>query len=72
MPQHPRELTARQYFSYAYRARRQVWRFTHDSGDQEDIVPSRRLRVTNSDAQLSPLLAGLGIAELPEFMARNI
>ena len=69
MPQHPRELAARQCFSYAYRARSQVWRFTHASGLQEDVMPNGPLRVTNSDALLPPLLAGLGIAELPEFMA---
>ncbi|NIF21564.1 LysR family transcriptional regulator [Candidatus Pantoea multigeneris] len=68
MPEHPRELSARQCFSYAYRARSQVWRFTHQSGAHEDIVPSGPLRVTNSDALIPPLLAGLGIAELPEFM----
>lgn len=68
-PQHPRELSARQCFSYAYRARSQVWRFTHHAGAQEDIVPNGPLRVTNSDALLPPLLAGLGIAELPEFIA---
>ncbi|MEX3019660.1 LysR family transcriptional regulator [Kluyvera sp. STS39-E] len=69
VPQHPRDLSSRRCFSYAYRARSQVWRFTHDSGTQEDIVPSGPLRVTNSEALLPPLLAGLGIAELPEFMA---
>ena len=68
-PQHPHDLTTRQCFSYAYRARSQVWRFTHASGLQEDVVPNGPLRVTNSDALLPPLLAGLGIAELPEFMA---
>jgi len=69
MPQHPRELSGRKCFSYAYRARSQVWRFTHASGAQEDIVPGGPLRVTNSDALLPSLLAGLGIAELPEFIA---
>ncbi|ARU94397.1 LysR family transcriptional regulator [Tatumella citrea] len=69
IPQHPRELSARTCFSYAYRARSQVWRFTHPSGGQEDVVPNGPLRVTNSDALLPPLLAGLGIAELPGFMA---
>lgn len=67
--QHPRELSGRVCFSYAWRARSQVWRFTHPSGAQEDIVPNGPLRVTNSDALLPPLLAGLGIAELPEFIA---
>lgn len=69
VPQHPRELSSRQCFSYAYRARSQVWRFTHPSGAHEDIVPNGPLRVTNSDALLPSLLAGQGIAELPEFIA---
>lgn len=69
VPQHPRELSARTCFSYAYRARSQVWRFTHPSGAQEDVVPNGPLRVTNSDALLPPLLDGQGIAELPDFMA---
>lgn len=69
VPQHPRELSARPCFSYAYRARSQIWRFTHASGVQEDTVPGGPLRVTNADALLPPLLAGLGIAELPEFIA---
>ncbi|WP_232462968.1 LysR family transcriptional regulator [Lelliottia amnigena] len=68
-PEHPRELSSRQCFSYAYRARSQVWRFTHTSGVHEDIVPNGSLRVTNSDALLPALLDGLGISELPEFIA---
>lgn len=68
-PEHPRELSSRQCFSYAYRARSQVWRFTHTSGVHEDIVPNGSLRVTNSDALLPVLLDGLGISELPEFIA---
>lgn len=68
-PEHPRELSSRQCFSYAYRARSQVWRFTHTSGVYEDIVPNGSLRVTNSDALLPVLLDGLGISELPEFIA---
>lgn len=68
-PEHPKALTSRPCFSYAYRARSQVWRFTHTSGVHEDIVPNGPLRVTNSDALLPPLLEGLGIAELPEFIA---
>jgi DNA-binding transcriptional LysR family regulator len=68
-PAHPRELTARKCLSYAYRSRSQVWRFTHDDGTEEDVVPSGPLRVTNADALLPVLLDGLAIAELPEFIA---
>ncbi|WP_285374194.1 LysR family transcriptional regulator [Pseudomonas sp. lyk4-TYG-107] len=68
-PGHPRELASRTCLSYAYRARSQVWRFTHKDGSEEDVVPSGPLRVTNSDALLPVLLEGLAIAELPEFIA---
>lgn len=69
LPEHPRDLAAHPCFSYAYRARSQVWRFTHASGEQADVMPAGPLRVTNSDALLPSLLAGMGIAELPEFIA---
>ncbi len=68
-PAHPRELSARACMSYAYRARSQVWRFTHDDGSAEDVTPNGPLRVTNSEALLPVLLDGLAIAELPEFIA---
>ncbi len=68
-PAHPRDLVGRPCLSYAYRARSQVWRFTHESGVEEDVVPSGPLRVTNSDALVPALLEGLAIAELPEFIA---
>ncbi len=68
-PAHPSELSARPCLSYAYRARSQVWRFTHDNGTEEDVVPVGPLRVTNSEALLPVLLDGLAIAELPEFIA---
>jgi len=68
-PSHPRELTERPCLSYAYRARSQVWRFTHEDGSEEDVAPTGQLRVTNSDALLPALLEGLAIAELPEFIA---
>lgn len=67
-PRHPRELAAHACLSYAYRARSQVWRFTHRDGSEEDVIPKGSLRVTNSDALLPPLLEGLAIAELPEFI----
>lgn len=68
-PTHPRELAGRPCLSYAYRARSQVWRFTHQDGTVEDVVPSGPLRVTNADALIPMLLEGLAIAELPEFIA---
>jgi DNA-binding transcriptional LysR family regulator len=68
-PAHPRELVDRPCLSYAYRARSDVWRFTNDAGEEEPVLPTGPLRVTNSDALLPTLLDGLAIAELPEFIA---
>ena len=68
-PTHPSELADRPCLSYAYRARSAVWRFTNDAGDEESVMPTGPLRVTNADALLPTLLDGLAIAELPEFIA---
>ncbi|CAG2144690.1 LysR family transcriptional regulator [Cupriavidus plantarum] len=68
-PQHPRDLAGRACLSYAYRARTQEWKFTHDDGTQESVVPRGPLRVTNSEAMIPVLLEGLAISELPEFIA---
>jgi len=68
-PQHPRELASRPCLSYAYRARSQLWRFTHENGEEADVEPKGPLRMTNSEAAIPGLLEGLAIAELPEFMA---
>ncbi len=68
-PAHPRELADRSCLSYAYRARSDVWRFTNAVGEEESVMPTGPLRVTNSEALLPTLLDGLAIAELPEFIA---
>lgn len=38
---------------------------------QQDVTPRAPLRVTNSDALVAPLLAGVALAELPEFIAAH-
>jgi DNA-binding transcriptional LysR family regulator len=68
-PRHPRDLIGRSCLGYAYRARNDVWRFANDKGDEEAITPVGPLRVTNVDALIPTILAGLAIAELPDFIA---
>jgi DNA-binding transcriptional LysR family regulator len=68
-PQHPRDLPAHHCLGYAYRPRQDVWRLTNKDGDEEVVTPSGPLRVTNSEALIPMVLSGLGICELPEFMA---
>ncbi len=68
-PRHPHDLIGRDCLGYAYRARSELWRFVNHAGDEETIEPVGPLRVTNSDALVPSVLAGLAIAELPEFIA---
>ena len=71
-PLHPDDLMAHHCLGYAYRARRDVWRLTNKAGDGVTVTPVGPLRVTNVDALVPTLLAGLAIAELPEFMAFDL
>jgi len=71
-PRHPDDLSAHHCLGYAYRASRDVWRFTNQAGDSATVTPVGPLRVTNVDAMLPTLLAGFAIAELPEFIAFDL
>jgi len=71
-PQHPDELTAHHCLGYAYRARRDVWRFTHGDGRTATVTPVGPLRVTNVEALIPTLLSGQAIGELPEFIASDL
>ncbi|SFI95211.1 LysR family transcriptional regulator [Bradyrhizobium sp. Gha] len=68
-PQSPAELNAHHCLGYAYRARTSSWRFTHPDGREASVTPIGQLSVTNIDALLPTLLDGIGIAELPSFVA---
>jgi len=69
-PQHPHDLIAHQCLSYANRSKRDVWRFTHrKTGEESQITPTGPLRGTSAEALLPTVLEGLGITELPEFIA---
>jgi DNA-binding transcriptional LysR family regulator len=69
-PRHPQDLRARQCLSYANKPMRDVWRFTNrKSGEECTISPNGPLRGTCIDALLPTVLEGLGITELPEFVA---
>jgi DNA-binding transcriptional LysR family regulator len=71
-PQHPEDLAAHHCLGYAFRAKRDVWRFRNKAGEAATVTPIGPLRVTNVDALIPTLLAGLAIAELPEFIAFDL
>lgn len=68
-PEHPRDLAAHHLLGYSYRPRQDVWRLRNRNGDEEYVTPSGPLRATNSEALIPLALRGLGICELPEFLA---
>jgi DNA-binding transcriptional LysR family regulator len=69
-PHHPRDLGAHRCVSYANKATRDVWRFTHRKSSEEcPISPTGPLRGTSIEALLPTVLEGLAITELPEFAA---
>jgi DNA-binding transcriptional LysR family regulator len=68
-PQHPLQLKVRDCLGYAYRSRSDIWEFVHEAGDVVAIKPAGPLRVTNAEASLPMVLAGMAISEFPEFIA---
>ena len=67
-PTHPMHLAEHKCFGYAYLSTPGVWHYTNAAGEQASVRPSGQLRVNNGEAVMPALLAGLGIADLPEFI----
>jgi DNA-binding transcriptional LysR family regulator len=69
-PRHPQDLQAHPCLTYANKAMPDSWRFTNrKSGEKYTISPTGPLRGTCIDALLPTVLDGVGITELPEFVA---
>jgi len=67
-PTHPMHLAQHKCFGYAYLSTAGVWHYTNSAGEQASVRPSGPLRVNNGEALMPALLAGLGVADLPEFI----
>jgi DNA-binding transcriptional LysR family regulator len=67
-PTHPMHLAQHRCLGYAYLSTPHTWHYTNAAGEQADVRLSEPLRVNNGEALLPALLAGLGIADLPEFL----
>jgi len=67
-PTHPMQLAEHKCFGYAYLSTPNVWHYTNAAGEQASVRPGGPLRVNNGEAVMPALLAGLGIADLPEFI----
>jgi DNA-binding transcriptional LysR family regulator len=67
-PTHPMHLAEHKCFNYAYLTTPNVWHYTNAAGEQASVRPAGQLRANNGEAVMPALLAGLGIADLPEFI----
>ena len=67
-PTHPMHLAQHQCLGYAYLSTQRVWHYTNAAGEQASVRPAGPLRVNNGEALMPALLAGLGIADLPDFI----
>jgi DNA-binding transcriptional LysR family regulator len=67
-PTHPMHLAGHRCFAYAYLSTPNVWHYTNSAGEQVSVRPEGQLRVNNGEALMPALLAGLGIADLPDFI----
>jgi DNA-binding transcriptional LysR family regulator len=67
-PTHPMHLAQHKCLGYAYLSTAGVWNYTNAAGEQASVRPAGPLRVNNGEALMPALLAGLGIADLPDFL----
>jgi len=71
-PKHPLLLSEHVGLSYSYQLTRDTWRFRKKSGEVATVRPQGPLRVNNGEAMLPSLIAGIGLAVLPEFLVRDL
>jgi DNA-binding transcriptional LysR family regulator len=70
-PKHPMHLGEHAAITYSYSPRPGVWQFKKKTGEVASVRPTGRLRVNNGEAMLPSIIAGMGIAMLPEFIVRE-
>jgi DNA-binding transcriptional LysR family regulator len=70
-PTHPMQLAQHKCFGYAYMPTPDVWHYRNASGEQASVRPAGQLRVNNGEALMPAVAAGLGIADLPDFIVND-
>ena len=70
-PTHPMHLAQHRCLGYAYLSTAGVWNYTNAAGEQASVRPAGPLRVNNGEALMPALIAGLGIADLPDFIVAD-
>ncbi|GAN55161.1 LysR family transcriptional regulator [Tanticharoenia sakaeratensis] len=71
MPRRPSDLAGHRALGYSGSTSRGVWRFRHASLGEETVEPPVCVWSDNVDLTMPALLAGQGLAIMPEFMVWN-
>ena len=69
-PRHPLELAGHRLIGYGHRERTMPLRF-HRAGEEATVIPTGPLFANNGDIMIPLLIAGGGIAVLPDFIAEE-
>jgi DNA-binding transcriptional LysR family regulator len=67
-PTHPMHLAEHRCLTYTYLSTPNAWHYTNAAGEQASVRLAGQLRVNNGEALMPALVAGLGIADLPDFI----
>lgn len=67
-PKRPEQLADHDCFIYSNLATPENWHLTGPKGKTVSVQPRCRLRTNNGSLELAPLVAGLGISNLPDFL----
>ena len=67
-PGRPEDLSTHACLGYGHQAGIQAWRFSGPAGEEAIHRPAGPLNANNADALRASLLAGLGLAVLPDFV----
>ncbi|HJV40212.1 LysR family transcriptional regulator [Caulobacter sp.] len=66
-PHHPADLAQHRGLTYGHQAAPETWRFQR-GGEEAAVQPRSVIRANNGDVLLPALLAGAGVAMLPDFI----
>ena len=66
-PRHPAHLAEHRGVTYGHQSAPETWRFTQ-AGEEVSIRPRAAIRANNGDVLVPSLVAGIGVAVLPDFI----
>ncbi len=67
-PRHPAHLAEHRGLTYGHQAAPETWRFSHADGSEFSVRPRAVVRANNGDVLVPSLIAGSGVAVLPDFI----